>query len=366
MKKPGRFLLCLPQLRTQPKGGDNIEFTKRDMTVLADLYRWRVKSGAQITQRHFAGSKASYRRMKALEQAGYCEQAPYFAPVTGRTGTVRRKAGVYYQLTEKGVQVVAQAMGLREPRRARNNRVDPQDVEPRLALNDLVAMWEAAGLTVIEGREAKARWRWKRWLPCDAVLESDGGKWLVYLMDGWSQAWEKRWKAVDFDGLTGHLLIATNAGARDALRKHVRPNGLPGEVYVLDLQRAGEAAIALTRDPQYVYRKVADSLGKWRRDVRITEDPEVWGLSAWRVARRGHVAQLVEVISGNLRTWKNVSGWHHEIEREAGRPEYLIVAVSDEDERQELAHEIPTAVQGRVSVWLEGQLLPLAGRTKKQ
>lgn len=321
-----------------------MQLTQRDLVILLDLYRWRAMLSQQLRQRHFEKGAWAYARLEALAEAGYIHPEPLLALWKGNR---KKKVATYYRIAEEGVAALEEARLVEGARPAWRNR-------PHMPL-DLQRAELANWPGVLEAREAKQRGLVDRRLPCDAVTAEAEPRWHLYVKTGLHGKWVAAWKSLRPTGK--HLFLAPNDEAYHQMEEVLQKK----DVHLLSLSAASEAQ-RLIRDPLWAYREAAAALESYWPRTKVAEHP-----SGWRVERREKTALLLETITGNLAAMADVRAWHPEVERDAARPTYLIVAVANKGEASRLTERLAPGASNAVSFWCaaEGEVVApsmLAGR----
>jgi hypothetical protein len=105
------------------------KFVKRDSDLLVDLYKHKYLTISQIGRLHFPSLQTAYRRTRILKQAGYVN--PFTVPNIDES---------IFGLTSKGLQIVAEALGIdKDELKWSESKTKPHDyyfMQHFIAIND--------------------------------------------------------------------------------------------------------------------------------------------------------------------------------------------------------------------------------------
>lgn len=123
----------------------NIVLKKRELELLGGLYQLRMLSAGQIRRAYYDGINYAYKKIKALEKAGYVESRPLIEGPSKKTQ--------YYYLTQKGVD----ELKLQNARRAdKNVFTEKFMVERQLIVNEIPVT-----ILQLERQNGTDIWQWQ-------------------------------------------------------------------------------------------------------------------------------------------------------------------------------------------------------------
>lgn len=307
-------------------------FTNRDLSILKDLYDYRVLTVQQVLNCYFNGERYGYHRMHLLRKDGLVSGGPVI------TSMNRRRTSCYY-ITDKGVRLLLREGCLEKPvRSAKHIRVNGARLRYVLEVNDIFLQLRKYGWVPRSGNDVKHLYKLNRADLIQGMLTDELGRdYGVYLVSE-EPTEETVVKVVSeirkspihssivfCKGATGYKMVKRIANDTNAL--------ISGSFNVLPYNNGVKILRVLRSEDRFVklYTKYGRNVRRDEQEKRFTH----------LIQHRGEEKYVTQLLTGDLMTRFRLSRYHRDDYAREGRKVLVLAWAAQRDEIEQAYQAYP-------------------------